>query len=40
MARRSTGRPNPSISRYTMPGMSVATRWPDRRAIRSMTRSV
>ena len=39
MARCSTGSARPSISRKTIPGVSVTTRSPERRAIRSTTRS-
>ncbi len=40
MARCSTGRASPSISRKTMPGVSARTRSPERRAIRCVTRNV
>ena len=39
MARWSTGRASPSISRKTIPGLSVTTRSPERRAIRCTTLS-
>ena len=40
IARCSTGSARPSISRKTIPGASVSTRSPERRAIRWITRSV
>ncbi len=40
MARCSTGSARPSISRKTIPGASVSTRSPERRAMRWITRSV
>ena len=40
IARCSTGSASPSISRNTIPGASVRTRSPERRAIRWMTRNV
>ena len=40
IARCSTGSASPSISRNTIPGASVLTRSPERRAIRWMTRNV
>ncbi len=39
MARCSTGSARPSISRKTIPGRSVTTRSPERRAMRCTTRS-
>jgi hypothetical protein len=40
IARWSTGSASPSISRKTIPGASVRTRSPERRAIRCVTRNV
>ena len=40
IARWSTGLARPSISRNTIPGASVSTFSPERRAMRWMTRSV
>ena len=40
IARWRTGSASPSISRKTRPGTSVSTRSPERRAMRSITRSV
>jgi hypothetical protein len=40
IARRSTGRASPSISRKMIPGASVATGVPARRATRRATRYV
>ena len=40
IARRSTGRASPSISRKTIPGASVTVRPPERLAIRWLTLNV